>query len=79
MNAEELFLKKFGNKMSAMESWVIRFAEDYAVMKLEEKKELAQSIVSNSLDLRELERKLSKALEKETRESFQKWFAEQKL
>jgi hypothetical protein len=38
-------LKKFGNKLSAMESWVIRFAEDYAVMKLEEQKELAQSSV----------------------------------
>jgi hypothetical protein len=48
MNAEDLFLKKFGNKMSAMESWVIRFAEDYAKIKLEEQKELAQSSVIDS-------------------------------
>lgn len=28
--AEELFLEKFGNKITASESWVIRFAEEYA-------------------------------------------------
>lgn len=28
--AEKLFLKKYGNKISATESWVIRFAVDFA-------------------------------------------------
>ena len=27
--AEELFLEKYGNKITASESWVIRFAEEY--------------------------------------------------
>lgn len=30
MKAEDLFLKKYGNKITASESWVIRFAEEYA-------------------------------------------------
>ena len=30
MTAEELFLQKFGNKLTSNESWVIRFAEEYA-------------------------------------------------
>ncbi len=33
MNAEELFLQKYGNKITASESWVIRFAEEYAKLK----------------------------------------------
>ena len=28
--AEQLFLQKFGNKLSSNESWVIRFADEYA-------------------------------------------------
>ena len=30
MTAEELFLQKYGNKITAAESWVIRFAEEFA-------------------------------------------------
>lgn len=30
MKAEELFLKKYSNKLSAVDSWVIRFADEYA-------------------------------------------------
>ena len=33
MTAEELFLEKFGNKLP-QESWVIKFAEEYAEMKV---------------------------------------------
>lgn len=33
MNAEELFLQKYGNKITSSESWVIRFAEEYAQLK----------------------------------------------
>ncbi len=36
MNAEELFLEKYGNKITASESWVIRFAEEYAALKVKE-------------------------------------------
>lgn len=35
MNAEELFLQKYGNKITASESWVIRFAEEYAKLKVD--------------------------------------------
>ena len=28
--AEDLFLKKYGNKITASESWVIRFAAEFA-------------------------------------------------
>jgi hypothetical protein len=35
MNAEELFLHKYGNKITASESWVIRFAEEYAKLKVD--------------------------------------------
>jgi hypothetical protein len=34
MTAEELFLKNYGNKITASESWVIRFAEEYATLKM---------------------------------------------
>ena len=30
MTATKLFLEKYGNKITASESWVIRFAEEYA-------------------------------------------------
>lgn len=30
MTAEELFLKKYGNEITAKDSWVIRFANEYA-------------------------------------------------
>lgn len=33
MKAEDLFLKKYGNKITPAESWVIRFAEEYADLK----------------------------------------------
>lgn len=33
LTAEELFLKKYGNKITASESWVIRFAEEFAELK----------------------------------------------
>ena len=36
MTAEELFLSKYGNKITASESWVIRFAEEYAEIVLDE-------------------------------------------
>lgn len=36
MTAEELFLKKYGNKITASESWVIRFAEEYGSLKASE-------------------------------------------
>lgn len=44
MKAEELFLKKYRNKISAMDSWVIRFAEEYASLKTKalERKHLIQ-------------------------------------
>jgi hypothetical protein len=35
MNAEDLFLKKYGNKITASESWVIRFSEDYCKLKVD--------------------------------------------
>lgn len=34
MNAEEFFLQKYGNRITASESWVIRFAEEYAKLKV---------------------------------------------
>ena len=41
--AEELFLKKYGNKITANESWVIRFAEEYANQECESlRKELEE-------------------------------------
>jgi hypothetical protein len=49
MTAEELFLEKYGNKITAGESWVIRFAEEYAKIKLNEV--LPQAAVSGSLPL----------------------------
>ena len=36
-------------------------------------------VVSNSLDLRELERKLDEALDKETRETLTEWLKQQRL
>lgn len=30
--AEDLFLKKYGNKITASESWVIRFAAEFATL-----------------------------------------------
>lgn len=38
MTAEEYFLSKFGNKITATESWVIVFAEEYATQKTKDLK-----------------------------------------
>lgn len=89
MNAEEYhrkILKEEGLKGNLVEMTVAKsflshcFAESYAAMKLEEYKkenELSKSKIGSSLDLRELERKLNEALEKETPESFQEWYDKQ--
>lgn len=47
ITAEKLFLSKYGNKITASESWVIRFAEEYA----EEKTKELQERLSNALDV----------------------------
>ena len=33
LKAKDLFLKKYGNKITPAESWIIRFAEEYAEIK----------------------------------------------
>ena len=38
MDAEQLFLQKYGNRIIASESWVIRFAEEYAAIFCEEQR-----------------------------------------
>jgi hypothetical protein len=58
--AEEYFLSKFGNKITATESWVIVFAEEYAKLRLanqfsQPKEEQPEKIVS------ELEEQLEEA------------------
>lgn len=35
MSAEDFFLQKYGNKITASESWVIRFADEYAKIKID--------------------------------------------
>ena len=42
------------------------------------RKQLSIPVVSNSLDLRELERKLDEALGKETRETLTEWLKQQR-
>jgi hypothetical protein len=39
ISAEDFFEQKFGNKLKVTDSWVIRFAEEYATLKLSESKQ----------------------------------------
>lgn len=50
MNAEELFLKKYGNKITAAESWVIRFAEEYAQSQTEALKKEIEELKADALE-----------------------------
>ena len=61
------------------DDWMIEAMEEYAKLYHEsEVKKLNIHTVSNSLDLRELERKLDEALGKETRETLTEWLKQQR-
>ena len=49
-----------------------------ALLKVWNECEQEKAVVSNSLDLRELERKLDEALGKETRETLTEWLKQQR-
>ena len=50
MTASEYFKQKFGNKLEASDSWVIRFAEEFAEILIKEQKQiLSLSSVSDCL------------------------------
>jgi hypothetical protein len=63
---------KFDEAQQPMSSW----HDKQDLLKALE--ELLQPAVSNSLDLRELERKLDEALGKETRETLTEWLKQQR-
>ena len=81
MKTKEEILKKATkrtlniNEGSPLHDAVMKAMEEYAQQQV---KSCAIPLVSNSLDLRELERKLDEALGKETRETLTEWLKQQR-
>ena len=80
MTAKEILYEikdrhNIGNAWQLTEHIIIEAMEKYAQ---QQAKNCTIPLVSNSLDLRELERKLDEALGKETRETLTEWLKQQR-